>query len=127
MKKVTKILSKTKDVLKNVRLHIYDYDEESDIEKFSIFVDSEDDALEAAGKLVESEERDASKDLDNLTVYGYLSKTERWLKVLLMSISETLKHYFKEELADGIHEDMESLWVKIEKLEERTKELELKA
>lgn len=77
MKKVTKILSRTKDVLKKVRLHIYDYDEENDIEKISIFIDSEDEALEAAGKLVELEERDASKDLDGLTVYGYLSRTER--------------------------------------------------
>lgn len=127
MKKVTKILSRTKDVLKNVRLHIYYYDEEKDIEEISVFIDSEDDALEAAGKLVNPEERDASKDLDGLTVYGYLSRTERWLKILIFSISETMKYYLKEELADGIHEDMESLWVKIENLEERVKELELKA
>ena len=128
MKRVTKVLSKTVDALKSIGFHIYTYDEEANTE-VSIFIDSEEDAEEAASELMSLlfDPKEADKDLKKITRGEYRVLTTLWLPTLLTSIYSTFEYILQEKLGSAIHEDMESLWVKIEKLEERVKELELKA
>lgn len=128
MKRVTKVLSKTVDALKDIGFHIYNYDEEADRE-ISVTVDSDEDAEKAALELMSLlfDPKEADKELETITRGQYRMLTTLWLPTLIQSIYSTLEYILQEELGKAIHEDMESLWVKMEKLEERVKELELKA
>jgi len=128
MKRVTKVLSKTIDAVKFTCLSLYwEKDEKVVLEEN---IRSEEDANEASLQMMTQlvfDPENCGEELEPLTIKDYSLLTMRWLNVLLFGIYDTLRFLIKEELGKAIHEDMESLWTKIEKLEERVKELELKA